>query len=90
MSSINTFPKLHNAAWPGVVGKGSPGAEPPIEFDTMLTPDKPLVPLRSAAHCRKRHEGPNAPESHQVGSSSILSKRTFGISIRRPILMLGI
>ena len=32
----NTFPKLHNAAWPGVVGKGSPGAEPFIDLDTML------------------------------------------------------
>src|SRR5262245_35876975 len=32
----NTFPKLHNALWPGVVGKGSPGAEPFIDFDTML------------------------------------------------------
>ena len=32
---INTFPKLHNAAWPGVVGKGE-GSEPPIELDTML------------------------------------------------------
>jgi sugar phosphate isomerase/epimerase len=31
----NNFPKLHNAAWPGVVGKG-PGAEPPIDLDTML------------------------------------------------------
>ncbi|MCC6126117.1 MAG: TIM barrel protein [Pirellulales bacterium] len=31
----NNFPKLHNAAWPGVVGKG-PGAEPPIGLDTML------------------------------------------------------
>jgi len=31
----NTHPKLHNAAWPGVVGKG-PGAEPPIDLDTML------------------------------------------------------
>src|SRR5262245_30959070 len=29
------FPKLHNAAWPGVVGKGGDG-EPPIELDTML------------------------------------------------------
>src|SRR3954471_9957382 len=34
--SQNTFPKLHNAAWPGVVGKGSPGGEPFIELDTML------------------------------------------------------
>ena len=32
----NTYPKLHNAAWPGVVGKGSPGAEPSIDLDTML------------------------------------------------------
>ncbi len=31
----NQFPKLHNAAWPGVVGKG-PDSEPPIELDTML------------------------------------------------------
>lgn len=29
------FPKLHNAAWPGVVGKGD-GGEPPIDLDTML------------------------------------------------------
>ena len=28
-------PALHNAMWPGVVGKGS-GAEPPIDLDTML------------------------------------------------------
>lgn len=32
----NNFPKLHNAAWPGVVGKGGPNAEPPIDLDTML------------------------------------------------------
>jgi sugar phosphate isomerase/epimerase len=31
----NNFPKLHNAAWPGVVGKGA-GSEPPIDLDTML------------------------------------------------------
>ena len=30
------FPKLHNAMWPGLVGKGSPGAEPSIGLDTML------------------------------------------------------
>ena len=33
---VNNYPKLHNAAWPGVVGKGSPGAEPFIDLDTML------------------------------------------------------
>src|SRR5436309_7967842 len=36
MPHTNTAPKLHNAAWPGVVGKGSPGAEPFIDLDTML------------------------------------------------------
>ena len=33
---MNVYPKLHNAMWPGLVGKGSPGAEPPIDLDTML------------------------------------------------------
>jgi sugar phosphate isomerase/epimerase len=32
----NNYPKLHNALWPGLVGKGSPGAEPFIDLDTML------------------------------------------------------
>ena len=31
----NNWPKLHNAAWPGLVGKG-PDSEPPIDLDTML------------------------------------------------------
>ena len=31
----NNFPKLHNAMWPGVVGKG-PDSEPPIGLDEML------------------------------------------------------
>jgi sugar phosphate isomerase/epimerase len=31
----NNYPKLHNAAWPGVVGKGSE-EEPFIDLDTML------------------------------------------------------
>ena len=35
-SKPNNFPKLHNALWPGLVGKGSPGAEPCIDLDTML------------------------------------------------------
>jgi len=34
-SHTNNFPKLHNAAWPGLVGKGD-GGEPPIDLDTML------------------------------------------------------
>src|SRR5256885_5706502 len=32
--SLN-YPKLHNAMWPGLVGKG-PDSEPPIDLDTML------------------------------------------------------
>ena len=35
MATENTYPKLHNAMWPGLVGKG-PDSEPPIDLDTML------------------------------------------------------
>ena len=35
MAGANNFPKLHNAMWPGLVGKGS-RCEPPIDLDTML------------------------------------------------------
>ena len=31
----NNYPKLHNATWPGIVGKG-PDSEPPISLDTLL------------------------------------------------------
>ncbi|MBX3441285.1 MAG: sugar phosphate isomerase/epimerase [Planctomyces sp.] len=31
-----SYPKLHNAMWPGLVGKGSPGAEPFLSLDRML------------------------------------------------------
>ncbi len=32
----HALPKLHNAMWPGLVGKGSPDAEPSISLDKML------------------------------------------------------
>jgi len=32
---MNNYPKLHNATWPGVVGKG-PDSEPPISLDVMI------------------------------------------------------
>jgi hypothetical protein len=32
----NNYPKLHNAMWPGVVGKGAPDSEPIIPLDTLL------------------------------------------------------
>ena len=34
MARKHNFPKLHNAMWPGLVGKG-PDSEPPIDLDTM-------------------------------------------------------
>jgi len=33
--SEELYPKLHNAMWPGIVGKGD-DSEPPIDLDTML------------------------------------------------------
>jgi sugar phosphate isomerase/epimerase len=33
--SRHRFPAIHNAMWPGIVGKGS-DSEPPIDLDTML------------------------------------------------------
>ncbi len=35
VASQHTCPALHNAMWPGLVGKG-PDSEPPIDLDTML------------------------------------------------------
>jgi sugar phosphate isomerase/epimerase len=35
MAGANNFPKLHNAMWPGLVGKGE-DSEPPIDLDTMI------------------------------------------------------
>src|SRR5438093_8962522 len=43
MAAHRKFPALHNAMWPGLVGKGGPDAEPPIDLDTMLN-------LTAAAH----------------------------------------
>jgi sugar phosphate isomerase/epimerase len=34
-TATHAFPALHNAMWPGLVGKG-PDSEPPIDLDTML------------------------------------------------------
>lgn len=35
MSTNNAYPALHNAMWPGLVGKG-PDSEPPISLEQML------------------------------------------------------
>ena len=34
--ATNTYPKLHNATWPGVVGKGTADGEPFIGLDKMI------------------------------------------------------
>src|SRR5690242_16893041 len=34
-TAANAYPALHNAMWPGLVGKG-PDSEPPIDLETML------------------------------------------------------
>src|SRR3954470_7048461 len=33
--SVQKYPAVHNAMWPGLVGKG-PDSEPPIDLDVML------------------------------------------------------
>ena len=33
--AVHNYPALHNAMWPGLVGKG-PDSEPPIDLETML------------------------------------------------------
>lgn len=35
MNNMHSLPALHNAMWPGLVGKG-PDSEPPIDLETML------------------------------------------------------
>ncbi len=35
VTAANKFPKIHNAMWPGLVGKG-PGSEPFLDLETML------------------------------------------------------
>ena len=36
MAPDHRYPVLHNAMWPGLVGKGGPDGEPPLDLDTML------------------------------------------------------
>jgi sugar phosphate isomerase/epimerase len=36
MSSTHKYPALHNAMWPGLVGKGGPGTEPAMDLETMI------------------------------------------------------
>ena len=45
MSQTNTFPKLHNAAWPGVVQSPSSAAM------SVVVPPVPPVPLPAAVSC---------------------------------------
>src|ERR1700754_2698065 len=36
MSATHSKPRLHNAMWPGIVGKGPDSTEPFIDLETML------------------------------------------------------
>src|SRR5438034_1298485 len=53
----NNYPKLHNAAWPGLVGKG-PDSEPAIELDKMIE-------MTAAASVSSPHDWYNDPEGNQ-------------------------
>ena len=75
----NNFPKLHNAAWPGVVGKGQ-DSEPPIDLETMFRL------TASAEYDGHRFDGvdvillpphwdPDAPVEEQVGRLAELAEQ---------------
>ena len=48
-TNAHAFPKLHNAMWPGLVGKGGPGAEPGHEAEPLATLEETIDDL--AAEC---------------------------------------
>ena len=90
----NNFPKLHNAAWPGVVGKGE-GSEPPIELDTMLdmTAAASVVGVKFdgvdlflfAPHVDIDSTAPAAPSKRQMQSASrSATKSTPSAEASRP------
>ena len=73
--SENNFPKLHNAMWPGLVGKGNEkGEEPPISLERMLA-------LTAAAEVDgQKFEGIDGPIlEHSQGVLYNLSKKLVPI-----------
>ena len=58
---MHKYPAVHNAMWPGLVGKG-PDSEPPIDLDTML--DMTAAAQVDGAQVRRRRSVPVRP-AHQ-------------------------
>jgi sugar phosphate isomerase/epimerase len=82
---LNTAPKLHNAMWPGLVGKGDgPGQEPPITLERMLE-------LTAAATVRGQkfdgidyflffpHTDPNADDAELNRIADLIAKHGFTV-----------
>jgi hypothetical protein len=81
----HTMPKLHNAMWPGLVGKGNePGQEPPISLEKMLD-------LTAAANVNGRkfdgidyflflpHTDPNASDSELNRIADMIASKGFSV-----------
>lgn len=84
MAHTNTYPKLHNAMWPGLVGKG-PDSEPPIDLETMLD-------LTAAAEVDgQRFDGVDifAADPHTSIDASDDDLRKLADSVRRRHLVIG-
>ena len=91
----NNYPKLHNAAWPGLVGKGD-GGEPPIDLDTMLDLTAAAevdgvevrrlrhLPLPSALQHRRRRRRDRNAWPTRPGREASRSARWSCRSIRAP------
>ena len=86
------FPKLHNAMWPGLVGKGDgEGQEPPISLERMLD-------LSAAAEVDGikfdgidyflflPHTDPNATDDELKGIADLIASKGFDVgSLVAPI-----
>src|SRR6478609_5642751 len=81
----HTLPKLHNAMWPGLVGKGTdPGQEPPISLEKMLE-------LTAAANVNGQkfegidyflflpHTNPEASETELIKIAELIAGKGFNV-----------
>ena len=82
---MSTLPKLHNAMWPGLVGKGDgEGQEPPISLEHMLD-------LTAAANVGGQkfegidyflflpHTNPQASEEELKGIADLIASKGFDV-----------
>ena len=81
----HSAPKLHNAMWPGLVGKGTdPGQEPPISLERMLE-------LTAAANVNGQkfdgidyflflpHTNPEASDAELTKIADLIAKHGFTV-----------